>query len=234
MKTVWKKRVLDYGGVVLAAAVGVLMLTAPAAQEGEAAAAAALHTAAPGAQHIILDAGHGGFDGGAVGISGTAEAPLNLAVAKSTAKALREAGYRVTMTREDDEALGKDKRSDMQARREALNQEDAAAVVSIHMNKFGDPAVSGPMVYFMEGSAEGERLATSVVMALCSAIGHRERPANPGDYFVIRESKAPAVIVECGFLSNAAEEQKLCDPAYQAQLAKGIAAGVAAYFSLPA
>ncbi|MDD3920232.1 MAG: N-acetylmuramoyl-L-alanine amidase [Eubacteriales bacterium] len=231
MNPIWKKRLLDYGGVVLAVAVGVLMLTG---QQTTAADLPVMQTDAVGAAHIVIDPGHGGFDGGAVSTSGTTEAPLNLAVAKLTAKALREGGFTVSLTRETEEALGKNKREDMQARREALNAEGVSAVVSIHMNKFGDPAISGPMVYYMEGSAEGERLGTCVVEALCSVIGHRERPANPGDYFVIRESAAPAVIVECGFLSNTQEAEKLLDPAYQALLAKGISAGIAAYFSLPA
>lgn len=178
---------------------------------------------------VVLDAGHGGIDGGAVGQSGTAEAGLNLAVTKLVQDHLEDAGIRVILTRSDENALGKNKQSDLARRREIMNGCSAAAVVSIHMNKFTDPSVHGPMTFYMKGSEEGQRLAESVIKAVCAATGNPARSANPGDYFVIRESEPPAVLVECGFLSNSAEEQLLLSPEYQEKLAEGIACGVKEY-----
>lgn len=115
-------------------------------------------------------------------------------------------------------------------RRDIMNQDGVSIVVSIHMNKFSDTSIKGPMAFYMKGSAEGERLATSIICALCDALGNPRRLANPGDYFVIRESVPPAVIVECGFLSNADDEKLLQTAEHQSKLVEGIAAGITAYF----
>lgn len=229
------KQFFDWMGVVLAvslfavAASGVWSpLSQPAAQ------ALPAQTDSGGVPLIILDAGHGGKDGGAVGVNGIQEAGINLEVARLVESGLREAGFAVEMTRKNEDALGENKRADMEARREIMRQDGVCAIVSIHMNKFRDSSIKGPMAFYMKGSAEGEKLATQVITAVCETIGHPKRPANPGDYFVLRESIAPAVIIECGFLSNASDEAKLQDPAHQKKLAAGIVAGVAAYFAAAA
>lgn len=181
---------------------------------------------------IVIDAGHGGRDGGAEGAkSGVQEAPLNLAVAKKLEQALLDQGFDVTMTRSGADALAEGKRADMEARREILRGSGVSAVISIHMNHFSDPAVAGPMAFYMRGSTEGEALATSIIEQVCTALGREKRPANPGDYYVLRESIAPAVIVECGFLSNPEDEALLQQEAHQQALAEGIAEGVARHFA---
>lgn len=180
---------------------------------------------------VAVDAGHGGFDGGAVGVTGVVEAGLNLAVAQEVERLFCERGFSVRMTRTDDEALGATKREDMAARRAILSDAGVDLVVSIHMNKFSDPAVRGAMAYYMQGSAEGEALAQHVIDAVTEATGQKKRGANPGDYFVVRECSAPAVLVECGFLSNAEEETLLADPAYQKRLAAAIVQGVSDYLA---
>ena len=129
-----------------------------------------------------------------------------------------------------DAALADAKKDDMKMRRDIMNQDGVSIVVSIHMNKFSDTSIKGPMAFYMKGSAEGERLATSIICALCDALGNPRRLANPGDYFVIRESVPPAVIVECGFLSNADDEKLLQTAEHQSKLVEGIAAGITAYF----
>ena len=170
------------------------------------------------------------MDGGAVGTdSGVVEAGLNLSVALLLKEALEAEGVVVIMTREDGEALADTKRGDMEARRDILRRSDADLVVSIHMNKFTDRSVSGAMAYFMQGSAEGEALAQAVIDSVCDAIGQKRRAANPGDYFVIRECAVPAVLVECGFLSNAGDEKRLQDAAHQQALARAICAGILSY-----
>ena len=187
--------------------------------------------AGAGALKVVLDAGHGGMDGGAVGVNGTVEAGLNLTVAKLIEAELTARGVEVVMTRSTDEALGDTKAADMAARGKLIAQ-PADSVVSIHMNKFSDRSVKGSMAFYMTGSEQGALLAQSVIDAVTDSTGQGRRLANPGDYFVIRECAAPAVLVECGFLSNAEDERKLNDPDYQQKLAEGIVEGIMNYFSL--
>lgn len=225
------RQFFDWMGVVLAVSLFALSALGNFSPLNQPAAAVPVQTDGGGVPLIVLDAGHGGSDGGAVGVSGVQEAGINLEVAKLVESGLREAGFAVEMTRKDEAALGENKRADMQARRDIMRQDGVRAIVSIHMNKFRDSSIHGPMAFYMKGSQEGEQLATQVITAVCESIGHPKRPANPGDYFVLRESVAPAVIIECGFLSNASDEGKLQDPAHQRKLAAGIVAGVAAYFA---
>lgn len=179
---------------------------------------------------VVLDAGHGGADGGAVGLkTGVVEAGLNLTMVRLVEAALHGQGVRVVLTRTDENALAQGKNADMRARKEIISAPDVDLVVSIHMNKFSDRTVSGPMVFYMKGSEPGQRFAEIMVRNVCEAIGRPNRIANPGDYFMIRECSAPAVIVECGFLSNAEDELLLQDPAHQKKLAQGIAAGILEY-----
>jgi N-acetylmuramoyl-L-alanine amidase len=178
---------------------------------------------------ILVDAGHGGFDAGAESINGVEEDDLNLTVAKLVQEGLDKAGCDVVMTRETGEALGKTKRKDMEKRADYLSRDDISIVVSIHMNKFTDPSVSGPMAYYMKGSDPGQKLAEYVINEICDSIGRTRRFANPGDYFVLRETSAPSVLVECGFLSNPDDEKLLQDPAHQQKLADGIVKGITEY-----
>ena len=98
-------------------------------------------------------------------------------------------------------------------------------MVSVHMNKFTDPSVHGPMAFYMKGSAEGEKLAKTVIDSITDELGAPRRIANPGDYYVIRESMPVSVLVECGFLSNGEEAVNLLREDYQTMLAALIAAG---------
>lgn len=179
---------------------------------------------------VAVDAGHGGFDGGAVGTNtGVIEAGLNLAVAKLVKEDLTDRGLSVVMTRTDENALSDTKKGDMAVRRTVLRGDTVDLVVSIHMNKFPDRSVSGAMAYYMQGSEEGQKLAQCVIDSICDSTGRSRRLANPGDYFVLRECAAPAVLVECGFLSNAADEKQLIDEEYQAMLAQAVADGIMNY-----
>ncbi len=188
--------------------------------------------AAEGKITIVVDAGHGGADGGAVSPDGIQEAGLNLAVAKLLKAELEEMGMEVIMTREDDNALAATKKADMAARRSIMNQPGVDGMVSVHMNKFTDCSVHGPMTFYMEGSTEGEKLAKAVIDSITAAIGAPTRLANPGDYYVIRESEPVAVLVECGFLSNSQDVGLLTNPEHQRTLAKAIAEGVSSYFNV--
>lgn len=184
------------------------------------------------AKVIVIDPGHGGSDGGAVGSkTGAVEAELNLKVAKLLADELTKLGFYVVMTRTDENALGDTKAEDMTRRKEIMQLENVDLVVSVHMNKFRDRTVSGPMVFYMKGSSEGKALADCVIKCLCDAIGRQPRPSNPEDLFVLRVPAVPSILVECGFLSNADDEMKLISEEYQRLLARGVAEGIASYIA---
>lgn len=230
VKSLWV-HLYDWMGVLLVVCLLVLFLSSPLQANSSPLSLQAM-TDGGNVPLVVVDAGHGGADGGAVSADGAIEAGLNLAVARLVEGGLREAGFAVVMTRTDEQALASSKKADMQARREILREDGVDAIVSIHMNKFHDPSISGPMAFYMQGAEEGAQLATAMIEAVCLSIGQPTRPANPGDYFIVRESAAPAVIIECGFLSNRADAQKLQDPTHQQRLADGIVAGVASYLAL--
>ena len=181
---------------------------------------------------IVIDAGHGGFDGGAVGVSGALEANINLSVAKLLRDKLIESGVRVLMTRETQDALGETKNGDMAFRKSVIEQDGVDLVVSIHMNKFRDSRVNGPQVFYMPKSVEGEKLAHLILMELSRDTGKNKREVHSENFFMLRNTKAPAVIVECGFMSNRAEEKLLLDPDYQKLLADAIYSGIERYYGL--
>ena len=179
---------------------------------------------------IVIDAGHGGFDGGATGKSGIHEDGLNLAVAKKLQTLFEKNGYTVTMTRETGEAIGDTKKKDMCPRRKIIAEAKADIVISIHMNKFSDASVCGPQVFYHEDSAEGEKLAKLIQQELNMALDPpKDRIEHPEDYFILCSGDSPAVIVECGFLSNEREEALLQDETYQMECAKAIYLGTDAY-----
>jgi N-acetylmuramoyl-L-alanine amidase len=191
-------------------------------------------SAEPPKYFVILDYGHGGFDCGAVGTdTGVLESDLNLLIGERVARALEDRGCFVLRTRTDADALAGTKRDDMARRGAILCTDGADCTVSIHMNKFADRRVKGPMCYFQAGSESGKTLAGCVIEALCAAIGRDPRLANPGNNYVTRLPAVPSVLIECGFLSNPEDEQSLQDPDYQQRLADGIADGVLDFLERP-
>lgn len=181
---------------------------------------------------ILVDVGHGGADGGAVGTrSGVVESGLNMQVSELLARELAKNGYNVLLTRNGEYALGSTKDEDMQKRRELMQMDCIDLCVSVHMNFFTDESVSGPMVFYMRGSDEGEKLASSVMDSLCSALGRPRRLPNPEELFVLRVPSVPSVLVECGFLSNAQDEALLQTPEHQSLLARAIASGITGYIT---
>lgn len=200
----------------------------------------ALETAAESGNIIVIDAGHGAPDGGAEGkITGVLEKDINLAIAGKLATLLRDAGESVVETRSTDRglytqenaSLREKKREDMQARVRISESEGVSLFVSIHQNHFTDPKYSGPQIFYQKGSEEGKRLAEEIRSAFLSEIGpHCTREIKPTtDLYILRQTKVPAVIVECGFLSNAEEEMLLADAAYQDKLATAILCGIQNY-----
>lgn len=214
-----------------------LALGAPEARETEADAPAD-DTALQG-WVIAVDAGHGGYDGGARGRdSGVVEKTLTLEIARRLEKELTNRGALVVMTRRDDRALGdptgagkRRKRADLQARVDIAKSAEADAFLSVHLNDYRDRRESGPQVFFQKGGEAGQALAERLQARLIARLKPaRERVAMAGDYYVLR-SAIPSALVECGFLSNAAEEKLLRDEAYQQRIAEAVAEGMADYFS---
>ncbi|MCL2670864.1 MAG: N-acetylmuramoyl-L-alanine amidase [Clostridiales bacterium] len=178
---------------------------------------------------VLLDFGHGGRDGGAVGMdTKVAEADLNLAIGYKIAALLEAENVRVILTRADGNALGASKREDMERRAEMMAAPGLDAVLSIHMNKFRDRSVQGPVTYYQADpkNEAGRQLAQDILDALTGALGRKRRIANAGNNMVTRAPVVPAALVECGFLSNSADERNLQDEAYQDTIAIAVAEGL--------
>jgi len=182
---------------------------------------------------VAVDAGHGGYDGGAIGrVSGVPEKGLNLDVAQRVEELLLDLDADVIMTRTGDYALCDDdppirkKLQDMQRRAELIRLNEADAVLSIHMNEYAGRSESGPQVFYREGCPAGRLLAGAVQGAMIRELKpKRERPALGGDYYILTLG-VPSVLVECGFLSNKAEEALLMQETYRQQIAEAIVQGV--------
>ena len=187
---------------------------------------------------ILVDAGHGGYDGGArCRDSGVWEKEINLAVARQVKRALTQRGALVIMTRDEDVDLCTadrpanltKKRQDMQNRIALAKENQADMVLSIHMNEYRIRAESGPQVFYRAGCDSGRLLAGCVQSALISQLQPRkERSALAGDYFIL-QLEVPSALVECGFISNAQEERLLLEEDYQRRIGEAIADGVEEY-----
>ncbi len=182
---------------------------------------------------VVVDAGHGGFDCGAIGASGSREDTINLQVALCLRTALEDAGATVIMTRVDANALAQTKEDDMARRRQIIEDSGSDVVVSIHMNALeNDSTTSGYQVYHLPGSTRGEALARAVDEGLMAQPeGIKSQGLRTDNLYILKSGTQPCVLVECGFLSNPEEESDLQDPDYQHALADGICQGVAAYLA---
>lgn len=184
---------------------------------------------------IIVDPGHGGFDPGKPGIKGKDEKHLNLEMALLLRDYLENAGAIVLMTRTtDDDVDGMDgvkhKSKDMVERKKI--SEGGDILVSIHQNSFTQPSIHGAQVFFNQKSEDGKLLAQSIqstIKSYTDETNRREAKSNT-NYYVLKATQMPAVIIECGFLTNPEEEQKLNNPEYQEKIALGIYIGIVKYF----
>lgn len=180
---------------------------------------------------IVIDAGHGGEDGGAVGKSGTTESFLNLEYAKELDNLLTKAGYKTVMTRKDMAGLyspmaKNKKRSEMEAREKIISLKNVDIVVSLHMNSFPLSSSSGAQAFFKAGNEKGEALASSIQKEFISSLPNARQSALQGDYYVLNCTDKPAVLVECGFLSNEEEEKNLCDETYRKRFCEILVVGI--------
>ena len=183
---------------------------------------------------IVLDAGHGGIDGGVVGVkTGRKESEINLAIAFLLKERLTDAGFSVTMTRATDGGLYGDtsagfKRRDMEKRKQIAERASPYCVISIHQNYYPSSTLRGGQVFYTKSREESERLALAIqteLNALYAKQGVKARAHKSADFFMLRLAP-PSVLVECGFLSNPKDDGLLAEPTFCAQLADGIATGL--------
>jgi len=181
---------------------------------------------------IVLDAGHGGWDPGMV--SGKVEEKhINLSIVQKLQAFLEQGGATVIITRVDDSDLAKSKSGDMNARRLIANTSHADIFVSIHQNSYASSNVKGAQVFFFNESDNSQKLATFVQDRIKEFVdsGNKLRPRANGNYYVLKQTAMPAVLVECGFLTNPSERKKLTSEEYQEKMAWGIYLGIIDYFN---
>lgn len=181
---------------------------------------------------VVIDAGHGGDDPGKIGINNALEKEINLQIAKEIKKYLEKAGITVVMTRENDSSLKNSKAEDMRERVKIIDESKAKIAVSIHQNSFPSEAEKGAQVFYFSESEEGVKIAQILQnhLKILDPENKREIKEN-NSYFLLKRTKTPTVIVECGFLSNWAEAEKLTETEYQKEIAQVISEGILAYMN---
>lgn len=190
---------------------------------------------------VLVNSPHGGFDGGAVASDGTVEKDINLNIALTVEKLLRFNGFSVIMTRTEDTATEDDssagiairKKSDLRNRLALMSKYPDAVYVSIHLNKFTTSAASGSQVFYSKDYGNAKILGGCIQNQIVTLLQpENQRVIKPGtnSVFLLDKATVPAVIVECGFLSNHRELELLKDKEYQAKLAFAITAGITDYY----
>lgn len=185
---------------------------------------------------IVIDAGHGGFDPGKIGINKAQEKDVNLDIAKRLEKYLTDAGFEVVMVRTTDEGLydpdaSNKKAQDMKRRCTLINESEPLLAVSIHQNSYPDESIHGAQVFYYQHSTESEAIAECLQKAMithCDPNNTRSAKANTS-YYLLKNTDAPIVIAECGFLSNYEEAELLLTEDYQDKMAYAICQGILAY-----
>ena len=220
------------GAAALAVAIIILSCAAGALCEGIA------YAATYSAPVIVIDAGHGGIDAGVRGkTSGVKESDVNLAIAYELREYFLDAGFSAVLTRKSQAGLygvptKGFKRRDMQSRRDVIISSGADMVISVHQNVYSDSSRRGAQVFFDNDSESGKKLAVCIQNSL-NSMENATRAVSPlvGDYYMLKCTESPSVIVECGFLSNQADEELLVTEQYRKEIAYAIFAGAVSYFS---
>jgi N-acetylmuramoyl-L-alanine amidase len=178
---------------------------------------------------VVIDAGHGGEDGGTVGVDGTLEKDINLTLARELFDALTSRGIRCVMTRTEDMLLydrnadyeGRKKALDAKARLEIAAKQERAIFVSIHQNSYPVAKYSGFQVYYSKNSPESAEIAKKLELAVREELqpdNNRASKEAGTNIYLLNKLTCPAVLLECGFLSNPEECAQLQDTEYRARL----------------
>ena len=188
---------------------------------------------------VIIDAGHGGEDGGATSCTGILESQFNLEIALRLDKLMQLLGYKTLMIRTSDTAvhtsgntIAARKASDLKARVKLVNETPNGVLVSIHQNYFAESKYSGSQVFYgknEESKALAQKMQTSLREELQQGGNRQAKLAQ--EIYLMEHIQSPGILVECGFISNPEEEKKLREPEYQKQLCIVIAASLCDYFA---
>lgn len=189
---------------------------------------------------IIIDAGHGGLDGGAVGVNDAIEKDINLSIAKNLKDMLLINGFNVVMTREDDISLNDEnltkvsdmKTSDLKNRMKLFEEYPNSPVILIHQNHFTEEKYSGAQMFYGHLNDESEILAHNLQTSICSFLqpeNNRQIKESTSSVYLLHNSSNPIVLAECGFLSNYNEAELLVTTEYQQKIAFAIFAGIVNY-----
>lgn len=193
-----------------------------------------LSTAQDSGMTLVIDAGHGGIDGGAVADDGTAEQDINLHIAQTCQSLAGFLGVKTVMTRADtssldydpDSTIRQNKVADIHARERITEEQTSPVFVSIHLNKFSDSSYSGAQTFWSSNNAESRTLAESIQQSLTDGLDQSRTAKKAEDtIYLMKNLDCPAVIVECGFLSNPQEAERLKDDDYHKKLAVCIITG---------
>ena len=187
---------------------------------------------------IVIDAGHGGRDPGKEGVNGTEEKVLNLQITLRLKKLLEAEGIEVILTRKDDNGLYREDASnkkveDMKARCKIITEAMPVFTISIHQNSYPEEYVKGVQTFYYGKSPEGKKLAETIQASMEERLdkeNHRTAKAND-NYYLLKNTPTPTVIVECGFLSNYEEAELLATEAYQEETAWAIHMGIMQYLN---
>ncbi len=183
---------------------------------------------------IVIDAGHGGIDGGCVGASGVTESELNLAFSLQAKKTFEKMGFKVVLTRENMDGLydpfaKNKKRSEMEKREHIIKQANPDVLISFHMNALNLKSVDGAQVFYQQGRENGQEFAKVMTETLMENDIKLLAKEKKGDFYVLNCTKIPAILIECGFLSNLEEEALLTSEEYQERFCESVLQGVLLY-----
>ncbi len=187
---------------------------------------------------VVIDPGHGGRDPGKVAVNNALEKDINLEIAMRLKTLLEQNDIKVVMTREEDIGLYEEtdsnkKGADLRKRVEIIHSSQADFSISIHQNSFAQEAVKGAQVFYHSRSTEGKRLAEILQKQLKDSIkddNHRKAKSNT-NYYMLKHTECPLVIVECGYLSNYQEADLLIEEEYQNEMAWAIHLGIMQYIN---
>lgn len=183
---------------------------------------------------VVIDAGHGARDGGCVGANGSVEKELNLEYAKTLKELLLTKNIQVVMTRENDDALydensSNKKLDEMRARKEIIRSAKPDLVVSIHMNSFGLKSAKGARAFYGTENELGQTVADCVQRSMHYFANARHVNSAKGDYYILNCTQYPSILIECGYISNADEEEMLNTKEYRQKLMHSVFCGILVY-----
>ncbi len=180
---------------------------------------------------VVIDAGHGGHDPGKVGVNNALEKDINLQIAQKVKTHLEKNGLQVIMTREDD-VVEDTKLEDMKKRVALINEIKPTITVSIHQNSYSDASIKGAQVFYYRDSEVSKGAAEIMQEELRKVDTENTRQIKSNsDFYMLKKTEVPTIIVECGFLSHPGEAEQLVSEEYQENMAQAICSGIMTWLS---